>query len=149
MSLPKWCATTARNGKKIAVIDTCVWLSVFISNKENLIDLLAEKEVLVYSCPELQQEIIRHLFEDAYFRKNIANPDKHLRFFQETTMNVSIDKRFDRTADAKDNFLFDLAYTVKSNYLVTSDKLLLNMKNVNKIHIISPAAYFRLFKMKW
>ena len=49
------------------------------------------------------------------------------------SQQVVIDKRFDRAPDIKDNYLFDLAYTVKSFYLITGDKPLLNMKQVNKI----------------
>jgi predicted nucleic acid-binding protein len=55
----------------------------------------------------------------------------------DVSSNIEIDKRFDRAPDIKDNYLFDLAYSVKSHYIVTNDIPLLNMKQVNKIKLIS------------
>lgn len=136
--------------KDIVVVDTCVWLSAVLSNKiDRFIKLSARHRVTVFTCPEMMDEITRNLFDSDYFLKHVKNQAGFLEEIRKLTFNQTIDKRFDRAADAKDNFLFDLAYTVKSHYLVTSDKPLLNMKHVGEIQLIAPAAYFRLFKMKW
>ncbi|MBS1623715.1 MAG: putative toxin-antitoxin system toxin component, PIN family, partial [Bacteroidetes bacterium] len=65
-------------------------------------------------------------------------------FIERIATSVAIDKRFDRAPDIKDNYLFDLAYTVKAHYLVTNDHPLLNMKQVNKIKLISLADWREL-----
>jgi putative PIN family toxin of toxin-antitoxin system len=136
--------------KDIVVIDTSVWLSIILKNKIHLIVALAvSHHVSVFVCPELMDEISRNIFNDDFFKRHISNPSDQLQFIREITINQVIDQRFDRAADIKDNFLFDLAYTVKSFYLVTGEKQLLNMKQVNNIHIISPVAYFKLFDLKW
>ena len=62
-------------------------------------------------------------------------------------LNTSIDKRFDR-ANEKDNFLFDLAYTVKSYYIVTGDKPLLNIKRIGKIELITLVNWMLLLNKK-
>jgi putative PIN family toxin of toxin-antitoxin system len=72
-----------------------------------------------------------------------------VEFIEDITHKVSIEKRFDRSPDANDNYLFDLAYTVKSYFLVTGDRLLLGMKQVNKTRIVSPTAFYYLLDEKW
>jgi putative PIN family toxin of toxin-antitoxin system len=70
----------------------------------------------------------------------------YLNFIQSLCEVVIISKRFDRASDPDDNFLFDLAYTVKAYYLVTGERALLNMKHVNRIQIISLAEFRRLIR---
>lgn len=70
----------------------------------------------------------------------------YIKFFLAHAILIKIDERFDRSPDEKDNYLFDLAYTAKLNYIITGDKPLLNMKSVNKIQIISFVAYKKLLE---
>lgn len=136
--------------KDLVVIDTCVWLQLFLGKKtDRIVRLVSDHHVVICSCPELVDEILRHLFNDDYFQKRLAHPAEQFEFFQQTVRSHNIDQRFDRAADIKDNFLFDLAYTVKAYYLVTSEVKLLNMKHVNEIQIIAPEDYFKLFGIKF
>jgi putative PIN family toxin of toxin-antitoxin system len=136
--------------KDRVVFDTNVWLSSILKNRlDKFVTLIADYEVSVYTCPELIEEIRRNLCESAYFKKHVANPDEHLGIIKTICINRPINLRFDRAADLKDNFLFDLAFTVKSYYLVTGERSLLNMKHVNNIHIVSPSHFFSLFDMVW
>jgi len=57
--------------------------------------------------------------------------------FEQLANYEEIDERFDRSPDPKDNYLFDLAYQVKCDYLVAGEKVLLNMKHFNQIKIIA------------
>lgn len=59
--------------------------------------------------------------------------------------NIQIDKRFDR-ANEKDNYLFDLAYSVKSYYIVTGDKPLLNITRIGKVELISYNDWLKLLE---
>ncbi len=67
--------------------------------------------VVIYTCPELTDEIFRNLTQDPFFARYIPEPQPHIELFRAITLNQNIDQRFDRAADIKDNFLFDLAYT--------------------------------------
>jgi len=136
--------------KDRVVFDTNVWLSSILKNRlDKFVSLIADYEVSVYTCPELLEEIHRNLYENAYFKKHVANPEDHLEIIKAICINRPITRRFDRAADLNDNFLFDLAFAVKSYYLVTGERGLLNMKQVNKIHIVSPSHFFSLFDMVW
>ena len=91
----------------------------------------------IFICPELRNELI-DVLKRPRIKKKLSEPVvSYIRFIELVAESVIIDRRFDRSPDIKDNYLFDLAYTVKSHYLVTSDYPLLNMKQVNKIRIIS------------
>jgi len=48
-------------------------------------------------------------------------------------LKIDIDQRFDRAADIKNNFLFDLAFYAQSSFVVTGEKRLLGMKHVGRI----------------
>ena len=72
--------------------------------------------------------------------------DWYIQFFTKKSITVEIDLCFEGIPDPKDNFLIDLAYTVKSHYLVSGDKQVLNLKQVNQIKIISMADFIKLLK---
>jgi putative PIN family toxin of toxin-antitoxin system len=136
--------------KDRVVIDTTVWLHGIHKGKhEKFVKLAVDAGVVIYTCDELSSEVIKNLRTNPYFKKHISAPQEHIDFFEAITLHTTIDKRFDRAADIKDNYLFDLAYTTKSFYVVTSEYKLLNMKRVNKMNIISPTAFFALFNIKW
>src|SRR5690349_15980963 len=89
---------------------------------EFFVDLRYLYNVDVFTCHELIDELINTL--------NYPRCKKHLKkaaryytdFVKDMSSYISIDQRFDRAPDIKDNYLFDLAYATKSYYLVTSDK---------------------------
>ena len=129
------------------VLDTNVFLSAYISGKfERIVQLPFRFGILIYTCDELNEELWRNL-NDKRIKKHLKDtPENIFDMIQQITLNTTIDLRFDRAADLKDNFLFDLAYSAKAYYLVTHEKALLNMKHVNKIQIISPESLFRILK---
>jgi putative PIN family toxin of toxin-antitoxin system len=129
------------------VLDTNVFLSAYLSGRfERITQLPFRFGVLIYTCDELNDELWRNL-NDKRIKKHLKDsPQNIFDNIQKITLNTTIDLRFDRAADLKDNFLFDLAYSVKAYYLVTYEKALLNMKYVNKIQIITPEELFDLMK---
>ena len=132
------------------ILDANVFISAIIKKKaDKLLLLPAKHNIIINTCPELIEEINRNLRE-LHLIKYLNQPvDDIVAFIEEITHKVSIDKRFDRAPDVNDNYLFDLASTVKSHFLVTGDRLLLCMKQVNKIRIISPSAFYYLLGEKW
>jgi putative PIN family toxin of toxin-antitoxin system len=131
------------------VIDTNVWLSAMLKSRTHkLVDLTVDYDVHIYTCPELTAEVYKNIGSN-FFSKHIFDVPRQIELFKSITINQDIDKRFDRAADPKDNFLFDLAYSVKSHYVITQERALLNMKHVNKINIVSPTDFFNMVGMKW
>lgn len=129
------------------VLDTNVFLSVYLSGKfEKLVQLIFKHKILVYTCEEQIDELWRNL-NDKRIKKYLKDtPENVLSNIQKITHSTTIDQRFDCAADVKDNFLFDLAYSVKSYFLVTHEIKLLNMKHVGKIQIISQAELSRILE---
>jgi putative PIN family toxin of toxin-antitoxin system len=120
------------------VFDTNVIVTLLLKEHyEFFVDLKYRHETTLYTCPELLTEL-NHTLNYPKFKKYLNEPAKYYtQFISDFSKQITIDKRFDRSPDPDDNFLFDLAYTVKSHYLVTGEKALLNMKQVNKIQIVS------------
>jgi putative PIN family toxin of toxin-antitoxin system len=122
------------------VFDTNVIISLLLKEDfEFFVDLQYLHKSTLYTCPELLSELTYTLNEPRC-KKYLKKPvNFYLSFINDFSRSVRIDRRFDRAPDIKDNYLFDLAYTVKSFFIVTGDKPLLNMKQVNKIKLISLA----------
>lgn len=131
------------------VIDTNVIVSLLLKEEfEFFVDLKYLYAVQLYTCTELLNELTQTL-NYPQCRKYLKRPTKYYAdFVKDFSEVIVIDQRFDRAPDIKDNFLFDLAYTAKSFYLISGDKPLLNMKQVNKIRIISFAEYRAMLKEK-
>ena len=132
------------------VLDTNILVSLIINqDTDQLADWVAEYGITFYACPELLQEL-RSTFAKPEVGKFLKAPvDFYIEFIESLCQVVIITRRFDRAPDPDDNFLFDLAYTVKSYFLVTGDRLVLGMKQVNKIRVVSPSAFYCLLNENW
>jgi putative PIN family toxin of toxin-antitoxin system len=124
------------------VLDTNIIVSLIINeNADQLADWVAEDGITFFACPELLTELTTTLYKPG-IKKHLHEPiGFYIDFIRSLCKVVEISKRFDRAADSDDNFLFDLAYTVKAYYLVTGERSILNMKYVNSIQIISLAEF--------
>lgn len=128
------------------VFDTNYYIHLILNDKiEELVYFYSDYSIEIYTCSQ-QIEEITDVLSRKKFSKYVKSSQKYLDFIKKITIDSEIDERFDRAPDAKDNFLIDLCYTVKSYYLVTGDKPLLNMKSVNKINIVSITAFKKLLK---
>ena len=120
------------------VLDTNIFISLILSKRLNeLVEWSKDHRTIIYVCPELIDELGAVLKRQKIKKYLTAPVSDYINFVSRLTESVIIDQRFDRAPDIKDNYLFDLAYTVKSHYLVTNDFPLLNMKQVNKIKLVS------------
>ena len=120
------------------VLDTNIFVSLILTQSlDELVVWSKDYKVAIYICPELLIEL-KDVLSREHIRKNLTEaPAAYISFIESIAKEQTIDLRFDRAPDLKDNYLFDLAYTTKSYYLVTRDKPLLNMKQVNRIKIVS------------
>lgn len=129
-----------------AILDTNILLSKIINSEfENLIDTLISHNIEVYTCEEQLTELQNNLSKPKISKFFKRNTDEIVEMISDIFYNIQIDKRFDR-ANEKDNYLFDLAYSVKSYYIVTGDKPLLNIKRIGKIELISYNDWLKLLK---
>ncbi|HYV94870.1 MAG TPA: putative toxin-antitoxin system toxin component, PIN family [Chitinophagales bacterium] len=74
------------------------------------------------------------------------NPKVYLDIIEKVLKMIEINLRFDRVPDVNDNYLIDLAFAAKSYFIVTGDKQLRNLKQVNQIRIISIAEWRQFLK---
>ena len=111
--------------------------------------LIIDNNITIFVCDELLTELknvlLRPKFKKHFNKKEIKD---NIEFIKLISTTINIDQRFDRAPDSKDNYLLDLCYTVKSYYLVTGDKPLLNLKHIGKIQLISPAIFYKLVKQQ-
>lgn len=128
------------------VFDTNYYIHLILNDKiEELVYFYSDYSIEIYTCTR-QIEEIRDVLSRKKISRYITSSQKHIDFIQKISIETEIDERFDRAPDIKDNYLFDLCYAVKSYYLITGDKPLLNMKSVNKINILSISAYKKLLR---
>ncbi|MDB5283746.1 MAG: hypothetical protein JWO06_2821 [Bacteroidota bacterium] len=127
------------------VLDSNIFISLILNRRlDKLVEWSKDENVDIITCPELFAEL-KDVLGRNRIKKNLTNPvSAYINFIKDVSKEVTIDLRFDRAPDVKDNYLFDLAYTAKAHYIVSGDHPLLNMKQVNKIRIISLSDWQKL-----
>ena len=123
---------------KHIVFDSNTWITYFYNNQfTELVELKTDKELSIYTCSRQLQEIAAVL-KRTKFKQRFSNPtSQYIHFCKLIALEIEIDERYDGSADSKDNYLVDTAYTAKADYIISSDKHLLNLKHVGTIQIIS------------
>ena len=119
------------------IIDTNLWVSFIISNKQNLLDrfLFGEEARLLFSTElisEIQQTIKKPKLKK-YFSTNAL--EEMLSTFEPFIDLIKVENVVTVCRDPNDNFLLALAKDGKANYLLTGDKDLLELKKFGKTKI--------------
>ncbi|MCW3108597.1 MAG: putative toxin-antitoxin system toxin component, family [Segetibacter sp.] len=119
------------------VIDTNLWISLIISNKQNLLDplLYSEKVRFLFSIElitEIETTITKPKLKK-YFGTNAM--DEMLSTFDPFIDLIEVKSIISECRDPKDNFLLALAKDGKADYLLTGDKDLLELKKFGKTKI--------------
>ena len=125
------------------IIDTNLWISFIISNKQNLLDplLLSKEARLLFSkelIAEIQQTITKPKLKK-YFETNAL--EEMLSTFEPFIDLIKVESIVTICRDAKDNFLLALAKDGKAEYLLTGDKDLLELKKFGKTKIETITAF--------
>ena len=109
------------------VLDANIWISYFINARANyLIRWIIDHDVTVYTSSELINEL-EEVLNRPKFKKQFPFPvHDFIQLHKQTCEEVTITRQYHLAPDADDNFLFDLCKKVNADYLVTSDKKLLN-----------------------
>ena len=124
---------------KKVILDTNLWISFLISKRLDFIDelLLVGKIKLIFST-ELIEEFLtvakRPKFKKYFSNDNIADL---LRLFDKYGKLIEVSTDINECRDFKDNFLLNLAFDSKADYLITGDEDLLIIKKIKKTKIIN------------
>jgi putative PIN family toxin of toxin-antitoxin system len=109
------------------VIDTNVWVSYFINARAGyLIGWIIDHPVEIYSSNELADEIGKVLVHPKFKKEISVSVKDFINLHKQACTIVEVTRQYDLAPDLDDNFLFDLCRKINADYLVTSDKKLLN-----------------------
>ncbi len=133
-----------QNDKSRLIIDTNLWISFLLTCDYQKLDALFSNEstILLFS-EELLAEFIevakRPKFKKYFSATDLKNLLKQINKHAEFIV-VKSDIKLCR--DEKDNFLLSLATDGKADYLITGDKDLLVLENINDTEIICMTDFF-------
>ncbi len=127
----------------VIVLDCNIWITLTINSQLDFIADLFDNEVIIASCVELKKEIV-DVLNRPRIKKYIGDIEiaKVVELHDLVTTYLKPGKLKPITKDPKDDYLFALALKSKANYLVTGDKLLLEVDRYKNTRVIS----FREFR---
>lgn len=131
------------------VLDTNMFLSAFLfrGNTRIIFDLIFANKLRLYVSSALKNEVLNKMGK--YEAKEQAK-NEVMYFFHERSTVIEPKIKLNICRDSEDNFLLELAETVKADYLITRDKDLLSLPNsawkVTKI--ITPEVLLPLLRTK-
>ena len=138
------------NTKLKIVVDTNQYLSVFVFRGELMklvFELVIDNKIDLHVSPALKDEVMQKLH---YFGVSKQAINEVMSFIEMRGILVEPTVKVTECRDLEDNFLLELAETVKADYLITRDKDLLSLPNntwkVTKI--ITPEAFLPLLRTK-
>jgi putative PIN family toxin of toxin-antitoxin system len=137
--------------KAKVVIDTCTYISVFGSKNERsapklLFQKLQQKLFYVVITPFILAEIIK-ISE----RRRLLNKREIILFLEEISDNLIILEGNYQTytldkIDKDDNIILAAAVESNSDYIVSLDNHILNLKHYRGIQTVSPSAFNKLLE---
>ena len=130
------------------VLDTNVWLSYFISNRtEFLIDLVANRNVVIYRCTELLKELAR-ILDYEHIKKYGLNKTATIRLVKQITINHNLEYPVKNyiPGDKDDDYIVALALQTNSGFITSGDRHILSQKKslelqFRKLKIITKAEF--------
>ena len=120
------------------VIDTNIWVSYFINARTDyLVKWIIDHDVSVYTSEHLANEI-KEVLNRPKFKSQFPFPVRDfIRLHLQVCEKINVGKSYTAAPDPDDNFLFDLCIKTKADYLVTSDKKLLEFSPPFPLEIIT------------
>ena len=131
-------------GKSTKVIfDTNVWISFLIGKRLLIIkNYIADGRITIISTRQLFEEIKEVTCRDRlkkYFPQESVS--ELIQLLETISEQIEIKPMHFLNRDPKDNFLLDLIYFSKADYLVTGDKDLLELNPFKTATILTPADF--------
>lgn len=136
---------TAGNPLKV-VLDTNVLVSALVygGNPEEILILGLDKKIQIIASPVLQAELV-----DIIAKKfPLSLEDMYLLKTEIQKSFVIVDPHISLTIsrDEDDNRVLEAAVEGECDYIVTGDRDLLELKQVQKIKIVTPAEFLDIFQ---
>lgn len=135
----------AKSPTKI-ILDTNLWISFLITKNHTQLDdiLFVKKARLVFSNELLEEflEVVKRPKIRKYF--SVDDLEALLEIIENFSDFVVVTSSIDLCRDSKDNFLLALAVDSNSNYLITGDKDLLDLKIIGKTKILAITDFFKI-----
>lgn len=134
------------------VLDNNIWISYLITKKERkLIDIVANNDLVIFSCKELLIELERVLGYP-HLKNYKVNVPYAMQLVKKVTVDFDISypiKRYVRT-DKNDDYLIALALQTSCGFITTGDKdILLDKENLErkykKLKILTKAEFEEMF----
>ena len=122
------------------VLDCNIWVSLIINSQIDLIADLSDNGITIATCIMLRNEIT-DVLQRPKLSKFISEPDiqKVDELHDLVTTSYTPGKILNVVSDPKDNYLFALSLKSKADFLVTGDKLLLEVVEYKKTKVINLA----------
>jgi len=118
------------------VLDTNIWVSYFINARADyLVKWILNHDIAVFTSDELIEELDEVLLRPKF--KIVFPVDDFVELHKKVCTRIKVITVFDEAPDPEDNFLFDLCMESNAEYLITSDKKLLNYSPPFNLSIIS------------
>lgn len=133
------------NKKLRIILDTNIWISFLISNRQSNLDLLFKKsKANILFSTELLDEI-KATIEKPKIRKHFSSEamEEMLVAFEDYILLVEVSSIVNMCRDPKDNFLLSLALDGKADFLLTGDKDLLELKSFKKTKILTITSFLK------
>ena len=121
------------------IIDTNLWISYLISKDYHWLDkLVFNKDIILVFSQDLIDEFLE-VTQRPKFSKYFSNDDleRLLDIFDQYGVYFEVKSNIEICRDSKDNFLLSLAKDSKSDYLLTGDFDLIELKLFGKTRILA------------
>ena len=128
------------------ILDTNLWISFLITKNFSQLDhLLFVKNVRLIFSQELLDEFL-DVVKRPKFRRLFTTEDieELLETIEAYADFLDVTSNIDLCRDKKDNFLLSLAKDSQSDYLITGDKDLLELKSLGKTQILTISDFFSI-----
>ncbi|HEY5405436.1 MAG TPA: putative toxin-antitoxin system toxin component, PIN family [Ginsengibacter sp.] len=135
------------------VLDANIWISYFITTKEQLLtDIVIEHRITFYYCEELIVEIKRVLAYP-HLKKYHINIVKAIDFIKQIGVDftLALPIKYYIPEDENDNYIVALALQTNSGFITSGDKHILDQKSslekkYKKLKILTKAEFEKMFK---
>jgi putative PIN family toxin of toxin-antitoxin system len=131
----------------VVVLDCNIWITLTINSQIDFIADLSDNATIIVSCTTLRNEIISVLNRPK-LSKFISPADiqKVIELHDLVTTIYAPGKILPVTKDPKDDYLFALVAKSKADYLVTGDKILIDIERYKKTNVITLARFKEIAK---
>lgn len=130
------------------ILDTNVLISSFLTpgNSRKIVELAARRKILVFSSPEIEEELRETLKNKLKYGKDELS--QALITYREIIHKIVYPKKNLKVIaeDETDNRIIEAAVEGKVKYIISGDRHLLKLDKYKGIKILNPSGFLKLLK---